>query len=234
WFGTTNGLARYDKNADDWRSFDVFSDLADDYVYDVEVDHQSVWVATAGGLTQIKKASLLADSLDVTQIMPGDLRRVAVLDVELMENLVWMGTEDGVYVYDMIKREGGYHDESGGPMNEVVYSVSRFKNELWFALESGVEVFDIDKKVWFGPPRRRFYTGETVLTIKAGIDVVWAGTDSGVLKFDREREIWIHYTREDGLMSDVINAIVLDGDYVWFGTPRGLTRFYWNAPYRID
>ena len=73
-----------------------------------------------------------------------------------------------------------------------------------------------------------------MISIVADEAVVWAGTNKGVLKYDREREIWIQYTREDGLLSDMVNVILPDGDYVWFGTPRGLTRFYWNAPNRID
>ncbi|MEE4310820.1 MAG: hypothetical protein V2J62_03025 [candidate division KSB1 bacterium] len=234
WFGTTNGVARYERDTNDWRSYDVFSRLADNYVYDVETDSKNIWIASAGGLTKMVKSSLDTDSLDVEQIMTDDLRRVSVLDIELMENLVWLGTEDGVYVYDTNKNIGGYHDEPGGPMNEIVYAISRYENELWFALENGVEVFDVDRKVWLGPPQRRFYSGETVISIVADEAVVWAGTNRGVLKYDRDRETWIQYTREDGLLSDMVNVILPDGDYVWFGTPRGLTRFYWNAPNRID
>jgi ligand-binding sensor domain-containing protein len=62
----------------------------------------------------------------------------------------------------------------------------------------------------------------------------WVATDNGVLKFDKARNRWVHFTTEDGLLSNYVNCIMLDGDYVWFGTPEGVTRFYWNAPYRID
>lgn len=234
WFGTDFGVARYDKNDDSWRNFDVFSNLADNYVFDVATDDENVWIATDGGLTRILKKSLDSDSLEVMQISSDDLRRVKILDIELMNNLVWLGTELGVYVYDMRKNIGGYHAEAGEPMGEVVYAVSCFENEVWFGLSNGIEIFDVDRKEWLGVPQRRFYSGETITYIKADKEAVWAGTDQGVLKFDRQRKLWRKFTTEDGLIDNVINTILVNNDYVWFGTPKGITRFYWNDPHRID
>ncbi len=234
WFGTPNGVASYNRQRDEWRTIDVFSNLADNMVYDVAVDEKHLWVATAGGLSMIMKSTLESDSLEIYEITPKNLRLVEIYDVELMENLVWAGTEQGLYVYDMNKNIGGYQAETSGPMSEPVYAISRFKQEIWCGLAGGVEIFDTEQKVWLGLPQKRFYSDETILSIKADTEVVWAGTAQGVLKYDRERQVWVKYTMEDGLIDNRVNEIVPDGDYVWFGTPRGLTRFYWNNPHRID
>jgi len=234
WFGTEYGLAQYDKNRDRWQTFDVFSNLGDNYVYDVAVDEENVWVATANGLTRIFKNSINSGSLETKQINRSALHQIKVFDVEVMKNLVWLGTEFGVYVYDMSKDEGGFQAEAGGPMNEEVYAASCFEKEAWFGSGNGIEVFDVEKQEWLGGPHRRYEPGEIINYIKAGKDAVWAGTNFGVLKFDRERNYWIKFTIEDGLINNIVNTIELDGDYVWFGTPEGITRFYWNDPHRVD
>jgi len=234
WFGTQYGVSRYDPTHDEWKNFNRFSNLADNLIFDVAVDEKYVWVATANGLSCIVKSTIENDSLEVAQIAVDDLHWTEILDIELMENLVWLGTENGVFVYDVNKNVGGYHAEEAGPMDEIVYSISRYKNEVWFGLADGVEIFDVEKREWLGLPQKRFYSGETITCIKADEHVVWAGTNEGVLKYDRERQSWTKYTVEDGLIHDTINAIAVDGDYVWFGTPQGITRFYWNDPIRID
>ncbi|RKY79699.1 hypothetical protein DRQ00_03135, partial [candidate division KSB1 bacterium] len=70
--------------------------------------------------------------------------------------------------------------------------------------------------------------------IKATDKAVWVGTEQAVYKYDKQRRTWRLFTTEDGLLDNTVQAILPAGDYVWFGTPKGLTRFYWNAPYRID
>ncbi|MBD3288957.1 hypothetical protein GF337_09155 [candidate division KSB1 bacterium] len=235
WFGTDAGLALYNKNKNDWKFYTIFEQLTDNFVYDIALDDTNVWVGTASGVTRIIKQSLQNDSLTIDRIKPKALHDVEVYDVEIMKNLIWMGTQFGVYVYDLKRDKGGFQSETSGPRNEPVYAVSVYENEIWFGLEGGVEVYDMTAEKWLGGPQKRFNEPETIAFLKADEKAVWAATeDHGVLKYDKERGRWVHFTIEDGLPSNTVNTIVLDSDYVWFGSPEGITKFYWNAPYRID
>ena len=235
WFGTEYGLACFapDKNA--WRTFDVRSGLADNYVLDVEVDDDNVWIGTLNGLSQIVKDSLRTKNFRIQEIARRDLLGKKVFDIEIMQNLLWIGTDFGVYIYDSAEKTGGFEDDPDGPMNDEVRAIGIFDDkEVWFGLDDGVEVFYMESKTWGGVPERRFLSSTYVNYIVVDEFSAWVATDEGVLKFDKERKRWVHFTTEDGLLSNYVNCIALDGDYVWFGTPEGLTRFYWNAPYRID
>lgn len=235
WFGTDAGLALYNQDEDEWQFFTIFEQMTDNFVYDIALDGKYVWIATASGITKITKQNLQNDSLSIDRIKPKALHNVEIYDVEIMQNLLWMGTQFGLYVYDIEKDEGGFQDEISGPRNERVYAVSVYENEIWCGLEGGIEVYDMNTKKWLGGPQKRFNEPETVAFLKASEKAVWAATEEhGVLKYDRERERWVHFTIEDGLSGNTVNAIVIDGDYVWFGTPEGMTKFFWNAPYRID
>lgn len=235
WFGTQHGLACFSPQTNDWRTFDVSWGLGDNYVYDVEVDADNVWIGTADGLSQIVKDSLRSKKFRIQEIARSDLLRKNVYAIEIMENLLWLGTEYGVYIYDTTKKTGGFEDDPNGPMNDAVRAVGVYDvKEVWFGLADGVEVYNLETQSWAGVPERRFLSSTMVNYIAVDSSAAWVATDNGVFKYDKARKRWAHFGYEDGLLSDMVNCVLLDGDYVWFGTPEGMTRFYWNAPYRID
>lgn len=235
WFGTQHGLACFSPQTNDWRTFDVSWGLGDNYVYDVEVDAGNVWIGTANGLSQIVKDSLRSKKFRIQEIARRDLLRKNVYAIEIMQNLLWLGTEYGVYIYDTSKKTGGFEDDPNGPMNDAVRAVGVYDvKEVWFGLADGVEVYNLETQSWAGVPERRFLSSTMVNYIAVDSSAAWVATDNGVFKYDKVRKRWAHFGYEDGLLSDMVNCVLLDGDYVWFGTPEGMTRFYWNAPYRID
>jgi ligand-binding sensor domain-containing protein len=235
WFATNHGLSLYSYRKGRWKTFDTFDGLSDNQVFDAVVDDSSVWVATANGIDRILKSSFSKkDSLIVEHINPGHLRIVKVFDLELVENLLWAGTERGIYVYDTSKKEGGFSDEIGGPVSQVVTSVSRYKDEIWFGTLSGIEVYDFGKKEWLGVPEARVFPNTPINRILASGEAVWAATNHGIMKFNRKNKSWRTFNTEDGLIDNRVNALLLDGDFLWIGTDNGITQFYWNDPSRVD
>lgn len=235
WFSTDYGLTRYSTKEQTWKTFDQFDGLTDNIVYDAVFNDSTIYVGTANGISRIAKASLTEeDSVRISPLNPDNLTIVEVRDLELMENLLWAATYDGIYVYNTTKGEGGFSAEIGGPTSERINSISRYGNELWFGSFSGIDVYDAEKREWLGVPEGRSFPNKVIRRVLADDEVVWAASDNGVLKFDRETRSWRTFTVEDGLISNRVNAILRDGDYVWFGTDHGLTQFYWNDPSRID
>lgn len=51
WFGTDNGLLKYDKNRDYWYLYTEKDGLADRHVFSIIPDHHDLWLCTKGGLT---------------------------------------------------------------------------------------------------------------------------------------------------------------------------------------
>ncbi len=234
WFGTRNGLVRYDRNKDIWRTYNQSHHLVDSRINDVMVDKDYVWVATDAGVSRVVKKSVGTDTLRIDIIKYSALGAMHVYDIDQQANLIWMGTEYGIYVYDAVKDSGGFYKGSYGPANQTTFAVSVFDNEVWFGTEEGVAGFDSEAKDWITGPSRR-YDSETVINrILATEAAIWAATDNGVWKFDRLDERWVHYTTADGLPDNRVLSLYPDGDYIWFGTPAGLTQFYWNSPRRID
>lgn len=235
WFSTGYGLSLYSTKSGNWKTYDRFDGLSDNIIFDTVTDDSTIWVGTANGIDRIEKNSLgKKDSLKISPVSPGNLTIVEVYDLELMENLLWAATNQGIYVYDTYKREGGFSNEIGGPTTNVINSISRYENEIWFGSLEGIDVFDVEKQEWRGVPEGRFFPRTRVNRIVATKKAVWAGTDQGVMKYNRKTKSWRTFTIEDGLIDNHVNAILLDGDHIWFGTDLGLTCFFWDSPNRID
>ncbi|HNR66985.1 MAG TPA: hypothetical protein PKN24_02945 [bacterium] len=234
WFGSRGGLTRYDRQKQIWRTCTQVDNLIDDWVQDIVVDDSSIWVATAGGVSRVVKKTVGTDSLQIRPVMHAALSNLFIYDLEKQENLLWIATEFGIYVYDIATGEGGFFKGAAGPSNQETYAISSFGDEIWFATEEGVAALDSQKKEWLPPPARLYESNLRVYRLLADEYGVWAATADGVRRFDRRSDRWIHYGVEDGLPASAIYAICLDEDYIWFGGEGGLTRFYWNSPGRID
>lgn len=234
WFGTQDGLTRFDRNRNNWRCLTVVDNLVNNFVHDVVIDRDNIWVATSGGVSRLNKAPWGSDSLRVRHVMYSSLGEIAVYDLEKQFNLLWMATEYGIFVYDTEADSGGFYKGMEGPSDQAIFAVSGYGDELWFGTEAGVAAFNTKTKTWLTPPAKMYNTDAGINRILADRDAVWVATNTGVLKYDRAAGRWVHFTVKDGLPDDQVYSLCLDGDYIWFGSAKGLTRFYWNSPWRID
>ncbi len=231
---TEQGINIYDPKKDRWRRIVSTDGLLSERVNDVLVDNGSLWAATDLGLSRIALDTIGKDSLDIAAILPDQLLHVVIYDLERTENLLWLGTSRGPFIYDMAKASGGFLADNLGPRDEPTRQISHADSLIWFGTIYGVEVFDMKHKAWLPGPARQRFPNASINSLVAQPEAVWVGTDAGVFKYNRKNQEWRQFTTDDGLIDNRVNAIAVQDDWIWFGTPSGLTAFYWNDPYRID
>ncbi|MBN2356235.1 hypothetical protein JXO59_08980 [candidate division KSB1 bacterium] len=238
WYATQNGLTRYNAEKNSWHTFNQSDHLVDNRIEDIIIDGHTVWVATRAGLSAVeKKASAKKDTLRFQIVDYKTLANVWIYDLDRTENLIWAATEFGLYFYDKAKKNGEFYRGTLGPGTQRTFAVSCYGEEVWYATEQGVSALLMDESTtedWPLYALRNYQIHSRTWRLFADSSAVWLATQEGVIRLDRQSSRWIHYTIEDGLPSNAIYSILLDGDYIWFGSRAGLTRFYWNAPYRID
>jgi len=229
WFGTDNGLVRYDMNRDRWKTYHINNNLWDEMITSLVHGDSCIYVGTDVGINKV-----LLPSMDIVKIHNKAVLHRRIYCMENTKNNLWAGTDRGIIRFD--KTTGRWEYVSGYPGMPVinVSAISTYDNEVWFGTDYGVEMYDLSKKVWKGFLPQHYPTGGRINTILADSGNVWFGTDNGVIKYIKNEDRWMRFTTKDGLVSNLVNWILLDNDYIWFGTDRGLTKFFWNAPYRID
>jgi ligand-binding sensor domain-containing protein len=234
WFANERSLNEYIKDRSRWYSYDQTDRIRNNFIYDVEVNSEYVWVATPAGIDQMAKRSIHSDSAEIKRVAYDALREVEVYDIDLAGDTLWAGTRHGAYLYDVAKDSGHFFEGDWSPGVNPVTAVGVSPNVVWFGTEDEVFGFDFRKNKWLPSPARFSRINSQVNDIQATEKVVFVATDEGVWKYDVDREYWKQFTIEDGLLSQKVNEMKIVGDYVWFATAEGICRFYWNNPMRID
>jgi ligand-binding sensor domain-containing protein len=229
WFGTEQGLSRYDKKKNRWNTYTTFTGLRDDWVSALKSDGEVLWIGTESGLNFYWSEK---DTLGYFRNRLVD--NLYIYGIETDTQWVWVGTEWGVAQMDKATGDWFRFSTPDGILNSPVRSIARNKDVLWFGTEAGILSYDLQTQKRKVYQAKVNFPGTDITKILCNDKNLWVATFQGVWKMDLETEVWRLFSQEDGLLDDNVQDMVLDGDYIWFGTPEGLTRFFWNSPYRID
>jgi ligand-binding sensor domain-containing protein/signal transduction histidine kinase/DNA-binding response OmpR family regulator len=154
WFGTWNGLNRFDGY-----EFTVYKhdksqkSLSGNFIYSLEEDHfGNIWIGTDNGLNVYLYENDQIIRFDNTH-KSGDIALASRINVLMrdQDNLIWMGTESGIVVFDVLNSHGELNLNaryttgaepgmlSGNNIN-AIYKDSQ--NRIWVGTNSGLNLFN--------------------------------------------------------------------------------------------
>ncbi len=208
WFGTDDGIARYDGA---WRMFGASDGLPQGAVQALLLDKNGdLWAATAGGVAKRSDDQWMVEPIE----MAGGQAFHAL--AQLNDGSLWAGGEAGLFFRDPIS---GNWQQVDAPVAVVEKLVVDAAGDVWLASEN--QLFKLQDGAWQsitldaeGQPLEHAIT-----TLAADEDgAIWVGTaGSGLAQINGEEVIW--HREAEGLPSADILAVYpsLDGR-VWVGT----------------
>ena len=231
WFGTTNGIARYDGYGMKRYKHSIHEpdSLSHSWVNAIAEDgNGTLWVATKDGLNR-----MLANGRGFEQLAhdPNDPKTlsnqfITCLYVDGKQRL-WVGTREGFNLYEP---KFGFrrflHDEADPASlsgNEIRFIIEDKRGRLWVGSSSGLDQFEPGSQRFLHLPRR------DTLAIKAPSSVhldarglLWVGTEtSGLYAYDPESESLVNHTgtSEGQVGFDRVTSLAEDGDgCLWIGS----------------
>ncbi|GAK58356.1 histidine kinase [Candidatus Vecturithrix granuli] len=236
WFGTKNGLSRYDGY-----NFIIFRhdpenprSLSHNHVTSIYEDASGdLWIGTnGGGLNRFEREQEYFSSYQADPDDPRSLSDNRVFAVHGDQSgSLWIGTLRGLNKLDLKKIDSGSLGDSRSLNNFLLYQADpgdsySFHNRVfalyedpagafWIGTQGGLKQFDR------GTGRYIDYQTDPVYVIyEDQAENFWLGAISGLKKFDRKSGQFIHFH------CDSISSLYEDRTGVlWIGTSSGLMQF---------
>ena len=246
WFGTEDGLNKYDGY-----SFTVykpdpdnFNSLSDNYVKSIYEDKSgTLWIGTGrGGLNKFDRAKEQFSHYQHDATDPNSLSHNSVWSIyEDKSGTLWIGTYGGgLNKFDRAKKQfSHYQKDANDPYSlshNYVMSICEDKSgTLWIGTGGGVNRFDRKKEQFshymHDPNNPNSLSHRTVYSIyEDKSETLWIGTYDGLNKFDRAKEQFSYYHRDandpNSLSDNSVMSIYEDkSGTLWIGTYGGLSKF---------
>lgn len=230
WFGTRDGLNRYDgyqivtyKNNNNNPN-----SISDNYIRCIYEDrYQRLWIGTSNGLNQFNAIEDNFKRYQTLQQHTSDGNNHIINAVSEDRNgKLWIGTAgSGLFFLDEHHHQfSPFIINSGKPIIEDRHINQFLKDQygsFWVATDKGLELFDQNQKTFLSIPLLKNYK---VLTITdAGNHQLWLGTEeTGLILYDNKSNQIQHYQHQDtqkgSLGSNQIRAVVVDHEHhLWVG-----------------
>jgi ligand-binding sensor domain-containing protein len=223
WIGTYGGgLSHF--NEKKWIHYNTPQGLNDAFVYDIEFDKNTVWIATWSGVNQVKGNPALRKNWKsfTVENTEGGLIDNWVYAIEIAASgKIWFGTESGISAYNNGKWQAFNHSNGlGAPYDQVREQnqgiISLFQGQHHSASPSIPNIQTSDY--------RPNYVISMLLDEK---NRLWIGTWGGGLSMlDTKTLKFRNFTMKDGLPGNFILSLESSGSNgLWIGTNAGLSRF---------
>jgi len=227
WFGTRNGLNKYDGYKFD--TFTLGSDKAasitDNHILSISEDKAgNLWVGTNNGLNKINLSTGRIEQFFSANNDNTSLSNNMILSIccDNNDNL-WIGTNNGLNLYD--RQSGSFIriDLNGLLQNNPIYDLAIINNELFLGTYTkGLIKYNTNDKSY------SVYENSPInirSVFKDFDDNIWIGTqDKGVFFLGKNKTDFLIYDTDKGLTNNYIRSIAQspDGNNILVGTFNGL------------
>ncbi|MGI2336491.1 MAG: sensor histidine kinase [Dehalogenimonas sp.] len=244
WFGTTDGLVRYDGVRTTEFRHDPSNEhsLSNDYVFSIAQDDQGdIWLGTNNGLNKFdintnSFTRYYADPESSDNWLSGNVVRCLTWDDR---GSLWIGTDNGVDKYDpssrVVEHFQRHQDDSGLSHNLILSLWVDDSEDVWIGTDNGLNRLNMKS----GEITRYLNDPQNTVTISNNVVMalfkdqygeLWAGTDGGLNRMDTDTGKITRYqpisTDPNSLSNSRVRAIYEDTEgLIWVGTASGLNLF---------
>ncbi len=211
--------------AADLRDWETITNMND--VRDLVVDHETVWVATTGGVYSYGKTDdQIRRFTNVDGMYSIDMKAITL---DNYGNVITGGEDGVIQIYNQSSDQWSQLFQiSGNEISDILVK----DDTLWVAAGKSVSVF-----LWNGDIYKYkdsfinfpILPGKTT-SLQIFTGRIWLGTESGLLTapsdFSKntinDPALWKVYNTSNGLQSDHIYEMIVHNNKIWIGTGAGL------------
>lgn len=247
WFGTSDGLNRYDGH-----NFKVYKYKLDDdnsitsNCIDAVIEDKdgSLWIGTSKGLnkldTNTDKITRYANDLnDPTGVSHYNVRDI----IQDSKGYIWIATEKGLNRYDkktniFLKYYNDQEDDNSLSSNFITSLCEDNDGAIWIGTQNGLNRFDSSTNKFtrylLNQPGDKYGTRSSYISkvYKDSTGNIWVATQEGRLnKYDKQNNRFVRCLGDnENILSSFVQTIFegSNGD-LWIGSKDGLSQYNQNT-----
>jgi ligand-binding sensor domain-containing protein/signal transduction histidine kinase len=240
WLGTRNGLLVYDKQHNQFLTWNKYFNKPDFPSFDhvriymmLQDRNSNYWIGTQNGLFKINLEKFKVDVFQKESDMPHRLSANLVYYLlEDSDGLIWIATVGGLDVYNpSTKKIRHYVKKKNGLSDDFVISLCEDKKgRIWIGTDTYVNVYyKKDSTFTYYSQKEGLPNNRIFEIVKDRNDDLWIATGKGLSKFSERNSRFQTFTLEDGLQSLEFNLRAAyackDGEML-LGGMNGFNSFY--------
>jgi|GEM_PF-5619346 len=224
--GEETGVARFDKQTNQWQLFLESEGLTADEINSITADGGKLWIGTNSDWIWNRGLHLYDPETQSAQRFRKEdgLPYWRVRDVSVLEDSVWAATMGGVARYDRRSGEwGAWSMETGDLASNFTICIHAEERRVWVGTFAGLEVYERARSRWQALKPGEGIFESVVTDIDADDEAVWFLAAPDIVRFDRatgKYEKW-RITNHAVSQSNFRNLEVTDAA-VFVGSDAGL------------
>jgi ligand-binding sensor domain-containing protein/predicted Ser/Thr protein kinase len=232
WFGTNDGLNKYDGyNFHTYKhepgAADTLSSQWINCLLEDRFNPGILWIGTEAGLNRFDTGT---EKNLVFRGNPGNgdnFDNYIWCILQDHSGNMWVGTDSGLYKFNPFNGTFKPYFPGTRKKDPIYTMCENAEGILWLGSQSGLRHFNPASGVWRHCPLKKQTLVWSIYIEPSGI--VWIGSSRGLVKYNPRNETFFYYIHEDkknSLSNDKVKSIMPDGNgKLWVGTGDGLNQF---------
>jgi len=248
-----SGATGYNIKRDDWFILEPSPSSEDEEdgghfeggIREVMDDGEDIWVGTPrDGILKFHTASGVWTLFRDRENMANNI--VTKDGFKVDENDVWVGTLNGLRLYDKKLETWTNYTKPITLTGDEVRAVTVDEQYVWcgtaygiyrydkieghwthFKQQGGRQVIRVGNETWdwWQEESREGLVDNRIAGLLVDEQYLWVATQRGANRYDRIADSWDRYTAQRGLPTRNITTVTTDGSDIWLGTGKGLCKY---------
>lgn len=239
WFGTQDGLNKYDGY-----SFTTYrhdpdnsTSINNNFINCIFQGEKYIWVGTTTGLNQYDPVYDHFTYLPLPNSNDENSNSISIKTLlEDKEGILWIGTSKGLVSYHTEKNQFEFYQNEANRQNISIKSVKALwltdNNTIWIGTNFGLIQYNKITKTFtkYNIPSSNTNNISITSLCEDQKNFLWIGTNAGLFRLDKISRQIIHYKHnkkhKESLSSNNIHTLNTDSKGVlWIGTHTGINKY---------
>ena len=229
WFGGENTILVYNKKKNYWRTYNFQIDGKKSWVTSMVEVGENMWLGGPHGIYVLRKS----DKKIIDSEVNSFFKDVFIYDLALGDKQIWIGTETGIFLYDVENDLILNYTSYGYTESDVIFpgnttdftAFVKNKYQIFAASRLGILSFNFKDRQWSNAVNPSIFGGLEIKTMALDNNIIFIATTNNLVQYDMEKNLMDVYNYS---FIGQVNDMYIKDRRIWLGTTEGLISYQYK------